>query len=183
MRELTFKGFITRKIKKLSSNNTISIYKLIKEASTTNPELMETLLLYAAISGKTNMLLNAAKKSNINNRYLDIINKYFHEMDEDALKETIPKLPHKFKVIYEDYVKAKNKNKADDPSKAFYKKEILKISKKNKLSISAIAKKTGLKRGNAYRFFSKNQQNYLSVKSLKRALEILKTELPSGMGG
>ncbi|NLZ54964.1 MAG: hypothetical protein GX892_17825 [Thermoanaerobacteraceae bacterium] len=178
MRNLTFKGYITQQVKAMSSNNTISVYKLVKEASTTNPKLMEPLLLYVATCGKTKMLFAAAKKTKIDDKYLDIVNKYLLDINEKTLHETVSKLPNEFKVVYKNFIDAKNRNRANDPSKELYKNEILKIAKANNLSISAIAKKTGLKRGNAYRFFSKNQQDYLSVESLKRTLTMLKKEYP-----
>jgi len=182
MRNLTFKGYITQQVKNHSDGNTISIHKLAKEAATSNPELMAPLLLYAGISKKSKLLLSAAKKVNIEDKYLDIFKRYLSDISEDTLSTTVSQLPDEFTAIYKKYLDAKAKNKADNLSKDYYKKEILKIAKKHNLSICAVAKRTGLKRGNSYRFFSKNQYDCLSVNSLKRALELLEQEYPRKKG-
>lgn len=52
MRELTFRGFLTQYVKHLSVQETTSLYKLAKEASSTNPRLKEPLFLYALFSQK-----------------------------------------------------------------------------------------------------------------------------------
>lgn len=182
MRNLTFKGFITQHVKELSVGNTISVFKLAKEASTTNPKLVEPLLLYAVTCGKAEILLAATKKTALNEKYQKTIDKYLAEVNENALQESVPNMPHGYKAIYNSFVDAKSKNRANDPSKEYYKKEIERISKENDLSLSLLAKKTGFKRGNTYKFFSNNQQDCLSINALKTMLAYLKKNYSSIKG-
>ena len=173
VRHLTFKGFITEYVKKTSAQNTISIHKILKEATTTNPKLMEPALLYVAIANKANLFLSVANKLNVPQKYMAILETKPTNMSEQTLPQIMTNLPVAYKKVYDKYLDAKKKYSSDDPAKEFYKNEILKIAQKHNLTISAIAKTTGLKRGNAYRFFSKKQDDYLSLQLLQKAYKIL----------
>ena len=182
MKGLTFKGFITQHVKTLSNENTISIFKLAKEASTTNPKLVEPLLLYAATVGKTKMLLSATKNTALNEHYQKIINKYLNGVETGTIQERISSMPHKYKTVYDEFLIAESKNKADNPLKESYKKQIERLVKENSLNFSFLAKETGLKRGNIYKFFSKNQQNCLSLNTLETMLTYLEKNYPATKG-
>lgn len=173
MRSLTFKGFITRYIKEVSNNNTISVSKLVQEASTTNPKIIEPMLLYVAIKNKSKLFFASTQNSQINKKHLEIFEKHLIDISEKDLPKVLTVLPAGYMNIYKKYLEAKNKNIANDPAKEHYKDEILKIAKRYNLTISAIAKETGLKRGNSYRFFSKDQDDYLSLALLKKAYKTL----------
>ena len=81
MRELTFRGFLTQYVKRLSVQETNSLYKLAAEASKSNARLREPLLLYAVYSEKQDVLLQATKDPAMYETYQVIISRY----DADAM--------------------------------------------------------------------------------------------------
>ena len=86
MRELTFKGFLKSYVRSLSQAETNSLYKLVKEAADENPRLREPLLLYAKFTDSTDVLLRAAKKTELYSEYKNLVNRYDKAGLEAALQ-------------------------------------------------------------------------------------------------
>lgn len=124
MRELTFRGYLTRYVRQLSKQNTLSITKLAEEATSDNPRLAEPLMLYALICGKQDALIKATASDL---RYTAILQNQSADSIMEHLRKHSPTLPDEFHKVWSSYQSVKNRYKADEHTKQLMRKKILRM--------------------------------------------------------
>ena len=91
MRQLTMQGFLSNYIKELSYSNTRSLYKLLKEATTTNFLLKEPLILYALYSNKSVLIERYLRDSSLQNE--------FEHVKQAVINNDVYNLPIEYKKV------------------------------------------------------------------------------------
>ena len=131
MRKLTFKGFLTQYVKRLSTQATTSLHKLAAEASNDNPRLREPLLLYAMFARKQDILLAATKDTRLHQEYSDLVSRYSAEQMESILKEESPFLAEEYHKVWRSYLSRKNRLQADNHTKELIRNKVKRLQEKN----------------------------------------------------
>ena len=130
MRELTFRGFLTQYVKRLSEQETNSLSKLAAEAGRGNPRLCEPLVLYAVYSGKQNMLLQVTKDSAMYESFNLVVSRY----DADALtvlfETESPALPAEYHKVWRSYLSQKNRPQTDSYTKELMRQKVKRLQEK-----------------------------------------------------
>lgn len=130
MRELTFKGFLTQYVKRLSRQGTNSLYKLAAEAGNNNPRLREPLLLYAMFAEKQDVLLMATKEAALHDHYAGFVSQYSPEQITALLAEGSPLLAEEYHKVWRSYVSQKNRLQADNHTKELIRKKVKRLQEK-----------------------------------------------------
>ena len=173
MRELTFSGFLRKYVCELSEQETMSLYKLAKEASVDNPRLREPLFLYALFSDKTNVLLNATKDKRLNAEYSDLL-KYFDKTYMlAALKEQNSKLPSGYLKVWKSYVSEKNRMATDNQTKLLMRNKIARLQNEKQVTNYRLYKDLGLNPGNLNAYLKHGDSSKLSLDTSRKVLNYL----------
>ena len=170
MRELTFKGFLKQYVKSLSFANTNGLYKLAMEADSNNPRLREPLLLYALLSEKENVLLQAAKGSGLRSEYVGLLAQYDKHSMEVALRNNDPSLPERYIRVYKSYISVMRKPQNDNHLKQLMRDRIVRLQREKGISTYRIYTDLKLNPG-SFNTFVKNG-NYAKV-SLDTARNVI----------
>ena len=134
MRELTFKGFLRQYVYSLSSSETYGLYKLAKEAATSNPRLREPLFLYALFYDKSDVLLQATKNVSLKNEYSNLLNKYDKNSMEKALIGSSKDLPERYLRVYISYTRLMMRKNNKNHMKNLLYKRIKSLQKEKNIS-------------------------------------------------
>lgn len=148
MRELTFKGFLTKYVKQLSKQETNSLYKLTTEASTDNPRLKEPLLLFAVCSQKQDVLLSAAKNTSLSSEYQRMLSQYSAEAFMALLESGSQELPAEYHKVWRTYLSRKNRMQADDHTKELIRQKVRRLQEKSGVTNYRIYTDLNLNPGN-----------------------------------
>lgn len=173
MRTASFKGFLSSYVRELSGINTLSLYRLTHDAVTTNPRLREPLFLYALMSDKMNVLLQATKDEGLHDEYSQMALKYNKASLVYALEMDSPQLREEYKKAYRSYTFAANRFKNEAHTKMLMQKKISKLQKNKGITTYRLHKDLGINLGNLNAYLKHNNVKKVSLKTARRVLSYL----------
>jgi hypothetical protein len=151
LRALTYKGFLQNYVRQLSAQNTMNIYKLVRETEN-NSRLFIPLYLYAKEWNKLEEYNAAVRKfSNFSHRVTDA--------EAEKVKKT-----------YEFYSK---KTENDEHTKSLMRNKILKLKKEKNISNYRIYTDLKLNGGNLNAFLKNGDFSKCGLKVLRTVLDYL----------
>lgn len=171
MRELTFKGFLTQYVKRLSYQGTGSLYKLAAEACSNNPRLQEPLLLYAMFSEKQDVLLMATKGSSLHDYYSGLVSQYLPEQMTTLLAEGSPLLAEEYHKVWRSYMSRKNRLQADNYTKELIREKVKRLQEKSGVSNYRIYTDLNLNPGNLNAWLKHGDGDKVSLDTARRTLQ------------
>lgn len=132
MRKLTFKGFLSQYVKKLSYTNTMDLKRLADEAATSNYRLRAPLVLYSLATGREKQLLSFLKS----NRATSDMQKTLLDLSKGSLEERLASglVPDEYSKVWNSFLVARDAPKRDDDLKGAMRKKILSIQKEKNCS-------------------------------------------------
>ena len=132
MRKLTFKGFLSQYVKKLSFSNTLDIQRLADEAATSNVRLRAPLVLYSLAAGRENQLMSFLQ----NNPNAIGMRKMLLDLSKDNLEERLENglAPNEYTKVWNSFLVARDAPKRDNDLKGAMRKKILSIQKEKNCS-------------------------------------------------
>lgn len=173
MRQLTFKGFLTRYVRGLSYQDTNSLYKLTQEAATSNPRLVEPLFLYALYTKNLEVLLRAAKHTSKFDVFASLADQY-NETDMDALFENnSAELPDAFRKTWRSYQSIKNRTVSDNQTKDFMRRKIVRLQESKRITNYRIYKSLELNPGNVNAWLKTGASEKVSLETARRILQFV----------
>ena len=173
MRELTFTGFLQRYVRSLSLANTNSIYVLAREAATDNYRMREPLLLYALFTGKTAILRQAAKDTDLAGVYEDVLSRYTEEQMLTALERKESELPTEYHKIWRSFLVQRNRKNTDEQTKELMRQRILTMQKEKGVSNYRIYKELNLNPGNINDWLKNGAGIKVSLSTARKAFQYM----------
>lgn len=163
--ELSFENFLKGYVKSLSQNKTQSLKKLLFEASTSNPRLIEPLILYIHCNSLDNTYSKFAYQSSedFKKKYLEIKLNY-PDMKELYSDLENKKCSNEFNKVFASYLYQKNRKTVEDELKNKMIQKIILLAREKQLSRYRIAKELKLNPGNLNSFLNHQKTNALSMK-------------------
>lgn len=170
--ELTFERFLKNYVKSISLKNTLSLRKLIKEASTSNLRLVEPLILYIRFRE-----LNGTYLKFKNNDHFDTAMSQFTTQYPDTLSLLAnfekKEVQGNFQKIYNSYLYFKNKNANDAALKEKMIDKTLELIKTKKVSKYRLSKELKINPGNLNSYLNHQKVNALSMQKCNSLLNYL----------
>lgn len=176
MRELTFVGYLTEYVRKLSSGNTNSIYKLADEA-THNHRLRAPLALYALCINKTNRLIAATKDSELKSHYNSVFATLNAVNVESLLANKSSGLTEEYYKVWEAYQCRINKVKIDGRVKLRALEKVRTLQAEKGISNYRIYTDLNLNAGNINTWLKNGDVNKISVDTAVKVLQYLRGDL------
>ena len=173
MRGLTFLGFLKKYVRALSRSDTNGYYKLAAEAASKNPRLREPLFLYALFSGKEQVLLAAAKSSELRQEYTGLLQRYDCPSMKNALQNGDPALPAEYIKIYQSYLNVKNKAANDDHTKELMRNRIVRLQNEKQVSTYRIYTDLRVNHGNMNAYIKHGDCSKVSLDTARNAVAYL----------
>lgn len=170
MRELTFRGFLTQYVKRLSVQETNSLYKLAAEASKSNARLREPLLLYAVYSEKQDVLLQATKDPAMYETYQVIVSRYDANAMTALLETSSPALPTEYHKVWRSYLSQKDRCQADNHTKELMRQKVKRLQKKYGVTNYRIYTDLELNPGNLNAWLKHGDGDKVSLETARRTL-------------
>ena len=170
MRELTFKGFLTQYVKRLSQQGTNSLYRLASEASGDNPRLREPLLLYAMFSGKANVLLMATKDASLHKHYAWFVDQYTPEQMLTMFEQASENLPEEYHKVWRSYMSRRNRLQADNHTKELMRQKVKRLQEKNGVTNYRIYTDLKLNPGNLNAWLKHGDADKVSLDTARMTL-------------
>ena len=167
MRKLTFKGFLAKYVRALSMQNTLSIYRLVREAECANPRLREPLTLYALFYGQGHALCRAVKGGWIDRQVITCSPDELTVM----LRGEHPVLSENFKKVYRSYRVVAAMQQADDNTKRLLLERTRRLQAKNGVSNYRLYRGLGLNPGNVNAYLKTGNTSKVSLKTARRLYE------------
>ena len=169
MRELTFRGYLERYVRSLSSCKTNSVFKLAAEAQV-NYRLREPLFLYALNTGKTDILLRATAGSGLHLQYVEMADRYSWEKMLEALESKNESLDRSYHKTYRSYISRRYTSRTDSDTKALMHKKIRRLQNTKGISNYRLYTDLRLNPSNVNSFLKSGDVNKVS---LERAREMI----------
>ena len=132
MRMLTFKGFLSQYVKKLSYANSLDLEKLAAEAVHDNYRLQAPLVLYAVVHGKRELLTNLLQGDDSAKEMLDMLSTLAADSVEQQLRSG--NLPEAYQKAWNSFLVARDAPKRDEALKAVMRKKVLRLLEEKKCS-------------------------------------------------
>lgn len=170
MRELTFRGFLSKYVRSLSSQNTNSLYKLAAEAVSENPRLREPLFLFALYSSKQDVLLQATKEASLHSEYSRMAAQYTQEKMTKALTDSSPALPFDYLKVWKSYLSQKNRGQSDDHTKELMRQKVKRLQAQLGVSNYRIYTDLKLNPGNLNAWLKHGDCEKVSLDTARRTL-------------
>ena len=117
MRELTIKGFLSEYVMSLAEAERGSIRVLAREA-VGNVRLRVPLYLYAAVTGRTDMLLREVRGTSLFDEYAELSRKFDTDGLLAALKDQNTELSAEYLKVWRSYESVRDAHLRDDRMKA-----------------------------------------------------------------
>ena len=175
MRELTFRGFLSQYVRQLSEQETNSLYKLVAEASNSNPRLQEPLFLYAVYAQKQEVLLQATKESVLRAEYHRLASLYTAEDMTKLFEQESPLLAAEYHKVWRSYQNRKNRGQADDHTKELMRQKVKRLQEKNGVSNYRIYTDLKLNPGNLNAWLKHGDSDKVSLETARRTLRYVET--------
>ena len=170
MRELTLRGFLTRYVRELSLAKTNSVYKLVKEACTVNVRLKEPLFLYALFAEKAEVLLQAAKNTDLQAEVQTLLEQYSVDEMTKALQAQCERLPDAYRKVWRSYLSVKNRVHTEADTKELMRKKLLRLQEKNGVSNYRIYTDLQLNPGNVNAWLKHGNSEKVSLNTARMML-------------
>ena len=167
MRPLSFGGFLKQYVRELSKQNTLSIFRLAKEADHENPRLREPLVLYALFHDKSDVLFRATEE-----KWLDIEllqhspEKLLSMMGGDSLE-----LPENYKKVYRSYCSVTSKKHTDSQTKELLRKRIMQCQEEKGVSNYRLYRDFNLNHGNVNAYLKHGDTGKVCLNTARKMLE------------
>lgn len=171
MRELTFAGYLTKYVRRLSANDTTRLSTLADEAARNNPRLREPLLLYAMFTDKTDQLMRQTKDETLQKTYEDLLRRYSAAQMEQALQTDA--LPAAYKKVWSSYVYTRDRHRADDHTKELMRRKIRKLQQTRHITNYRIYTSLGLNPGNVNAWLKHGVEDKVSLSAARAMLQFV----------
>lgn len=175
MRALTFPGFLRQYVHNLSLSESKSLYKLAKEAASTNPRLREPLFLYALFSDKSHVLSAAAKSLPMSGEYEALLSRYDRESMEAALISDDPALDAEYRKVYKSYLSVGDRKKHEDHTKALMRGKIIRLQNEAGVSNYRICKDLSFNQGNLHAYLKHGDCSKVSLDTARKTVDYLES--------
>ena len=170
MRELTFRGFLTRYMKELSKAKTNSLYRLAEEASHDNARLREPLFLFALYSGKQTVLLQATKDQNLFAEYQEMVSLYTADLLTQMFEDNASVLPNEYHKVWRSYQSQKNRVQSDDHTKELMRLKVKRLQERCGVSNYRIYTDLNLNPGNVNAWLKHGVADKVSLDTARKTL-------------
>ena len=170
MRELTFRGFLTQYVRELSLAKTNSLYKLVREACTVNVRLKEPLFLYALFAEKAEVLLQAARNTDLQAEFQTLLKQYAVDEMTKALQAQCECLPDAYHKVWRSYLSVKNRVHTEADTKELMRKKLLRLQEKNGVSNYQIYTDLRLNPGNVNAWLKHGKSEKVSLDNARMML-------------
>lgn len=174
MRELTFAGFLRRYVRELSTQDTLDVCKLVKEAQQENPRLREPLFLYAMETGKLPLLLAACAGSNLAEGYGQLAKRYDAASLRQALQESAPELDGGYHKVWRSYQSMRSRPQSDAHTKELMRARVLLLQKEKRVTNYRLYTDLRLNPGNINAWLKHGDGNKVSLAHARQMLQYLR---------
>ena len=164
MRELSFKGYLSRQLKELSGCNSVSLYKFSRLAKT-NARLKDALTLYITLFTSEKLKNQLCKKY----PYLDSACKKINGSTPDRFDDSLSG----YKTIYENYLNQKNKKANEGMIKALMQKQIVERQAEKGITNYRIYKNLNLNPGNVNAFLRNGDVSKVGLDTARNILSFV----------
>lgn len=171
MRKLTFKGFLSQYVKKLSYTNTMDLKRLAEEAATSNVRLRAPLVLYSLATGREKQLLSFLQS----NRATSDMQKVLLDLSGGSLEERLASglVPDEYSKVWNSFLVARDAPKRDDDLKGAMRKKILSIQKEKNCSNYRVYTDLHLNPGNINSWLKNGDSTKVSYQTAERVMNYL----------
>ncbi|MFK5883066.1 MAG: hypothetical protein QM489_01860 [Candidatus Izemoplasma sp.] len=165
MRELTFEGFLKEYTKELSLSNSLSIFRLEKEAHV-NPRIIDVFSLLLLLDKEKRDYLEQKFPKSVYLKRVSIIETDINNQDlrdyllSDMVHESLRK-------VYNSYLVEKNTYSRELDRKEMYRNKIIKMKNKKDISDYKIYNSLKINSGNFNSFFNHSELNKLSMQKVR----------------
>ena len=168
MRKLTFKGFLSQYVKKLSYTNTMNLKRLAEEAATSNYRLRAPLVLYSLATGKDRQLLSFLQS---NHSTIDAQNALL-DLSRGSLEERLEGgfAPDEYTKVWSSFLVARDAPKRDDNLKIAMRKKILSIQKEKNCSNYRVYTDLHLNPGNINSWLKNGDSTKVSYQTAEKIM-------------
>lgn len=168
MRKLSLKTYNTYSLKRMSYCHYLSLKKLLTEYETQNSRLLAPLLSWCYLNQKE------VNNNTLLSYHLYMVNQMYPNVSEDNMllylqnsqEEECQKYCHSFL--------SENMRRDETEKKNTYRKRIMNMKEKTKLSAYQLCKLPNVNAGNFDAFFNKGDNNKLSLKKCREMMWVLK---------
>lgn len=174
MRELTFKGFLSEYVMSLAQAERGSVRVLAREA-VGNVRLRAPLYLYAAVTGRTDMLLREVRGTPLFDEYAEIFRKFDVDGLLAALKEQSPDLPEEYLKVWRSYESVRDARLRDDRMKALICQKVLRLQEEKSVSTYRVCKDLRLDNANINAWLRNNACGKVSLATAKSVLRYMES--------
>lgn len=174
MRRLTLVGFLQSYVRALSGRDTLSLRRLASSA-TTEPRLVEPLLLWAAVTDRAERLSPLLESRETLQHELRALARLHDDgLLEDAFAQEDPRLRPEYAKVWRSYVARRDAMERDKDVRLEARKRVLELEARTGVSRYRMAKDLGLNPGNLHAYLAQSVPTKLSldrVAELVRYLE------------
>lgn len=177
MRELTFKGFLSEYVMSLTEADRCSIRALAREA-VGNVRLRAPLYLYAAVTGRGEMLLREARGTALLGEYAKLSRKFDTDGLLATLREQSPELPEEYLKVWRSYESVRDAHLRDDRMKALICQKVLRLQAEKSVSTYRVCKDLKLDNANINAWLKNNACGKVSLATAKSVLRYMESANP-----
>ena len=174
MRELTFKGFLGEYVMSLAQAERCSIRVLAREA-VGNVRLRAPLYLYAAVTGRGEMLLREARGTALFDEYAELSRKFDVDRLLAALKEQRAELPEEYLKVWRSYESVRDAHLRDGRMKALICQKVLRLQAEKSVSTYRVCKDLRLDNANVNAWLKNNACGKVSLATAKSVLRYMES--------
>lgn len=174
MRQLTFKGFLSDYVMSLAESERCSIRALAREAGG-NVRLKAPLYLYAAVTGRVDMLLRETRETALFDGYSELSRNYDSDRLLTALKEQSRSLPEEYLKVWRSYESVRDAHLRDDRMKALICEKVLRLQKEKSISTYRVCKDLRLDNANINAWLKNNSCAKVSLGTAKCVLRYIES--------
>ena len=177
MRELTFKGFLSEYVMSLAQAERCSIRVLAREA-VGNVRLRAPLYLYAAVTGRGEMLLWEARGTSLFDEYAELSRKFDTDGLLAALREQSAELPAEYLKVWRSYESVRDAHLRDDRMKALICQKVLRLQAEKSVSTYRVCNDLRLDNANINAWLKNNACGKVSLATAKSVLRYMESADP-----
>ncbi len=177
MRELTFKGFLADYVMSLAQAERRSVRALAREA-VGNVRLRAPLYLYAAVTGRGEMLLREARGTSLLEEYAELSRKFDVDGLLAALKEQSTDLPEEYLKAWRSYESVRDAHLRDDRMKALICQKVLRLQAEKSVPTYRVCKDLRLDNANVNAWLKNNACGKVSLATAKSVLRYMESAEP-----